>query len=115
MISPTDLRHYEVVSPEMTSYPCMAPPETFRCGGVYLARNAKDAIRQAVADPEFKEWVDEQRANREPPFKGLKAKRALCEHGACWGCATGDETTNCPTCLKAWAAEDAAFMGEVGS
>ncbi len=100
-------RHYEVISPEMTHYEYMGPPELFRCWGVYLAKNAKDAIRQAVADPEFREWVVEQRASREPPFKGLKAFRTLCDHGVCWGCVPDlDETSNCPECREQWAAED---------
>lgn len=80
-------RHYEVVSPTMqTSGSTYEPPEDFVCGGCYLAPNARAAKVMAVADPAFREWVDEQRANREPPFKGLVAKLYVCDHGVCLGC-----------------------------
>lgn len=41
---------------------------------------------QAVKDEGFRDWVQEQRAGGEPPFRGLSATLALCEHGVCWGC-----------------------------
>ena len=90
-------RHYEVVSPPMVFYPYNGPPEEDACWGFYLAKNAKDAIRQAVADPAFSEWVNEQRADNQPPFKGLKASRTLCEHDVCWGCGAADNPI-CPEC-----------------
>ena len=95
-------RHYQVVSPEMRYYPYNGPPEPFVCFGFYLAENAKDAIRQAVADEAFIEWVTDARADRVPPFKGLKASLARCEHGVCWGCENGDEMTSCGLCREAW-------------
>ena len=91
-------RHYEVISPEMYSGPQgYEPPEWWRCWGFYLAKNRKDARRQAVKDPEFREWVNEQRASNMPPFKGLEVKPFTCLHGACLGC--GDEDgPDCGAC-----------------
>lgn len=82
------LRHYEVVSPTITDYHwgVLEPPEDYVCWGCYLAKNAKDAIRQSVAGDDFSPWVQEQRGDGSPPFKGLKASPAVCEHGVCWGC-----------------------------
>lgn len=101
-------RHYEVVSPEITSYSQYSPepPDIFRCWGIFLAKDAKDAIRQAVASEEFREWVDEARGDHVPPFKGLRATRCLCEHGVCWGCKDSDERTSCQQCEEALQAED---------
>ena len=73
----------------MCDYPMYGPPEPFLCWGLYLARNKRDAIKQAVADPAFDEWVREARGDRVPPFKGLKATLAICPHGCCWGCDHG--------------------------
>ena len=102
-------RHYEVLSPEMVyysqSYP-PEPPDIFRCWGIFLAKNAKDAIRQAVASEEFREWVGEARGDHVPPFKGLRATRCLCEHGVCWACSGSDERTSCQQCEEACQAED---------
>ncbi len=101
-------RHYQVLSPEMCSYPMYEPAEPFRCWGIYLAKNAKDAIRQAVADEAFREWVQEARGDHVPPFKGLKATRTLCEHGRCWACeCDDDDVPTCPECTAAWAERDA--------
>lgn len=82
----TGKRHYEVVSPSMVFHPSYGLSDSLVCWGFYLAKNAKDAIRQAVADPAFSEWVNEQRADNQPPFRGLKASLTLCEHGVCWEC-----------------------------
>lgn len=102
-------RHYEVISPEMVAYYSMEPPEPFRCWGIYLAANAAQAKVEAVKDKEFYEWVRDARGDGVPPFKGLTAKRTLCEHGHCWGC---DE---CPTCAaedyQEWLKEVAAHAG----
>jgi len=102
------MRHYEVVSPEVPDYrhSWNEPPEPSRCGGIFLAENARSAIRQAVADEAFLDWVSMARGDGVPPFKGLKATRTLCEHGVCWGCAGDDEATNCPACQEAWDRED---------
>lgn len=108
-------RHYEVISPEMEHWSQYEPSEPFRCWGVYLARNAKDARVQAVRDPAFKEWVDEARGDRTPPFKGLEVHRTLCEHGRCWGCDGSVDLPSCPECLSEVQAQDAAYMAEVGS
>jgi len=102
-------RHYEVVSPVMRHYPAweLEPAEDFQCWGLFLAPNKRNAIVQAVADEDFRLWVEERRANNEPPFKGLVASLSLCEHGVCWGCNTdGTERTNCPECEEAYQAED---------
>ena len=109
------MRHYQVISPSMWYYEWNAPSDDFQCWGYYLAKNAKDAIRQAVADKEaFGEWVNEQRASGQPPFKGLKASLCLCPHGVCWGCIDSDGRTNCPECEKAFQAEDEAIWFEQG-
>ena len=93
------MRHYEVISPEMCEYSFYEPIEPYRCWGIYLAKDTKDAIRQAVKDPEFRYWVKEQRADGQPPFKGLKAKRTICEHGICWGCGSeNDPSETCSAC-----------------
>ncbi len=89
------VKHYQVLSPVMEpAYSSYKPLESFCCFGLYLAKNAKDAIRQAVKDPEFSEWVKEARGDGHPPFKGLKAELALCSHGKCWGCEE-DVCTEC--------------------
>ena len=93
------MRHYEVVSPEMCDYSMYEPSEPFLCWGLYLARNKRDAIKQAVADPAFDEWVREARGDRVPPFKGLKATLAICSHGCCWGCAVVS-VLGCVTCCS---------------
>jgi len=90
----------------MTSYAWNEPPDEVRAWGVFLASNAKNAAAHAAASPEFAEWVQEQRAARRPPFKGLRAELAVCEHGVCWGCADSDERTNCQSCEEAIQAEE---------
>jgi len=99
-------RHYEVISPEMVEYHQSwdppEPPDYYRCWGLYLAPNAKAAKAMAVKDPEFREWVTEARVDGVPPFKGLEARRTLCEHGVCWGCGDqGEDSFGCPECDKA--------------
>ena len=93
-------RHYEVVSPTMTSYGYMEPPDPYICWGLYLAPNARTAVVMAVKDPEFSDWVGEQRISDKPPFQGMKASLAVCEHGVCWGCAEDDEHPNCAECAR---------------
>lgn len=111
------MKHYQVISPVITiySFDPYEPPDKYQCWNYYLAKNAKDAIRQAVADEAFREWVEEQRTSNEPPFKSLKASLCLCEHGVCWACNNADERTNCEECEKAMQAEDdAIFWEEMG-
>jgi hypothetical protein len=105
------MRHYEVLSPEMTHYRWsdFEPPEVYQHWGVFLAKNAKDAIRQAVAAEEFQEWVQEARGDNVPPFKGLTTRRCLCEHGVCWACGS-EEQVFCGACEKAFQAEDDGWM-----
>ena len=93
------LRHYEVVSPEMSSgYSGYEPPEYGRDWGLFLAKNKRDAILQAVRSDEFSNWVGEARGDNITPFSGLKATLPLCEHGKCWGC---DEFPKfCEECAK---------------
>lgn len=88
--------HYEVTSPPMTEFfGGMAPPETGVCWAMVLAPTAKAAVVLAVKLPEFRPWVQEARGDHVPPFKGIKARRAVCEHGVCWGCGT-----ECSACLS---------------
>lgn len=97
-------RHYEVVSPPMTEYfGGQAPPETGICWAMVEAPTAKRAIALAVKSPEFRPWVDEARGDHVPPFKGLKAQRAVCDHGVCWGCGT-----ECEECLRIYDEEMAS-------
>lgn len=93
----------------MTRRSWLEPPNAYAYWGVFLARNAKDAIWQAAADEAFSEWAQEQRRDGSPPFKGLKASLCLCEHGVCWGCAGDDECSNCAERQEALAREDEEF------
>lgn len=88
-------RHYEVISPWMTHYyGGYEPPESGCCWALVKAYSAKEAIKQAIKLPEFKDWVQEARSDAINPFKGVKAKRTLCEHGNCWGCDDNCEECN---------------------
>lgn len=78
----------------MTTYSWYEPTEELVCWGMFEAPTKRAALIAAVKSPDFKEWVSERRADRMPPFKGLQAKRPICEHGNCWGC---DE---CAACLS---------------
>lgn len=103
---PATLRHYEVISPEMVEYHQSwdppEPPDHYRCWGLYLAKNKRDAIKQAAKDEAFRDWVTEARGDRVPPFKGLVANLTLCEHGICWACGQDEEgLPTCPECLAA--------------
>jgi hypothetical protein len=109
------LRHYEVVSPEMLSgYTGYEPQEPYRCWGIYLAKNAREARVAAVKSTEFAEWVKEARGAQMPPFSGLVAIRALCEHGSCYACWDDDMDPDCPECAAQVRADEAAFDLVVG-
>lgn len=64
------------------------------------APTAKAAIAAAVKLPEFDQWVREARGDGVPPFKGVRARRAVCEHGNCWACV------DCAECLARYGGLD---------
>ena len=113
---PTRQYHYEVLSPEVEMYGgSWDPPEPPECGrywALLLAANAREAICAAVKLPEFKRWVSDARADGVPPWKGLRAQLARCEHGSCWGCWDEDEEPGCPECKASAEAASCAAPGE---
>lgn len=70
------------------------PPEPWQAWAIVEADTKREAMIVACRLPEFREWVDEQRGDGVPPYKGLKVERCICEHGVCWGCED-----YCDTCV----------------
>lgn len=104
-----NLAHYTVTGPEMIDYEyidgvSMGIPHPYTPWTELLAPNSRAAIKAAIHEPEFKEWVQEARADGVNPFKGLKAERFLCSHGTCLGCL--EVCAECEIELKAWLEAD---------
>jgi hypothetical protein len=59
------------------------PTEDFHYVALVEAPTKRAAIIAAVKHPDMSDWVEECRSNNVPPFKGLKAESAKCEHGVC--------------------------------
>lgn len=97
--TPEGLRHYEVVSPLMTTYHGGYEPPDDGCDwGIYLAKTRTEAKVMAVKSPDFTEWVTEARGDDVPPFKGLEVRLARCDHGVCWGCKATEDSSGCVEC-----------------
>lgn len=106
-----NMRHYEVIAPEITTYEYFdgfeGNPEPYYCWVELLAHNAKEAVALAVKHPDFKEWVSEARSDGINPYQGVKAKLFRCDHGTCLGCE--DE---CPLCIAEYETHEALSSGD---
>ncbi len=100
------MRHYEVISGEYCSWygSDLEPPEYEHDWGVFLARNAREAKKQAIRSKDFHHFVQDARGNGVNPFTGMIARPSVCSHGICWGCE-GPDYEGCPACTI----EDAVF------
>jgi hypothetical protein len=102
-----DLRHYEVVSPEMSRIDVVCDDGTGPCEYgcdwcVVLAPNKREARIKAIKHDDFSDWVDEARGDGINPFTGLVVTLARCEHGVCWICRveTAPDGITCDECRK---------------
>ena len=73
------MKHYYVVSPEMSEVVPVCddgsgPLEVFCCVAEVDAPTKREAIRQAIRDPNMTEWVEQQRGDSKNPFAGLKCE-----------------------------------------
>lgn len=104
------MKHYNVITPDITSYYQDDPPEIWRDYVSVEAPNKRQAKVEAVR--KFREknsqWA---RDNTENPFTGLVAEEFKCPHGFCWCdiCANDPVFSECVECLKEWEAEDAGL------
>ena len=72
------LKKYWVISPEITFYSHseIEPPEIGCCAVAVTASSQREAKILALKTPEFKKWIEWQRADNKNPFVGLKVKEA---------------------------------------
>ena len=89
------LRHYEVLSGEMSEGGMYEPPEVGRLWACLLAPNGTKAKAAALRLPDWQRWRGWASDN---PFVEVTAKRFVCEHGSCIGCWPADGTCGCPDC-----------------
>lgn len=99
--------HYSVTSPEMSSgYSGYGPPEYGCDWALVLASNKREArlfaVKGAIEDGDFQEWVSYARADGINPFSGVKVEPSVCEHGVCWGCEQ--------SCISCRRADDLDFL-----
>jgi hypothetical protein len=92
------MRHYTVTSPSFTEHYSFEPPETVLCYAEVFASSKRDAMKQAIKQPYFSEWVKYARSNCVVPFKGLIVELAICRHGQCWICVD-----HCDSCEEVYA------------
>lgn len=93
------MKHYTVISPDITTYYWDEPPE-YECDVVDIhAENKRDAKIMALKTDEFKQWIKYIRGDN--PFTGLKVIEHICPHGLCQCayCSSEDGPTY-PPCLE---------------
>lgn len=101
------MKHYNVITPEMTTYYQDEPPEIWRDYVSVEAKNKAQAKVEAVR--KFREKKsDWTKYNCDNPFRGLKAEEFKCPHGFCWCdiCADDPEFSECEECLAEWEKKD---------
>lgn len=100
------MTHYNVITPDITSYYQDEPPEIWRDYVSVDAKNKKEAKVKAVQ--KFREKKSEWINQYDNPFTGLEVSKPLCEHGFCWCdiCAYDPEWRECEECMKEWEADD---------